>query len=128
MCQRNPILLILFQEELSLQHYQHPHHAGRDHTGHHRSHQASLQRSSALLQIPGIQKCTCCTSTTLEDITRRFSKFNKLIRHCILQKIHQQLQTFQSQQANSHSDHTRSRPSSDLLCEDGTTKVLVHKK
>ena len=30
----------------------------------------------------------------LEDITRRFSKFNKLIRHCILQKIHQQLQTF----------------------------------
>jgi len=42
------------QEELSQQCYQHPHHAGRDHTGHHRSHQAGLQRSSALLQIFGI--------------------------------------------------------------------------
>jgi len=37
------------QEELSQQCYQHPHHAERDHTGHYRSHQASLQRSSALL-------------------------------------------------------------------------------
>jgi len=60
----------------------------------------------------------------LEDIIRRVSKFNKLIRHCILHKIYQQLQTFQSQQATSHSDHTRSRPSSDLLCEDGATDFL----
>jgi len=32
----------------------------------------------------------------LEEITRRFSKFSKLIRHCILQKIHQQVQTIKA--------------------------------
>ena len=42
------------QQELSQRCYQHPHYVERDNTGHHRSHQAGLQRSSALLQMFGI--------------------------------------------------------------------------
>ena len=44
--------------------------------------------------------------------------------HCILQEIYQQLQTFQGQQANDHSVHTRSWPGADLLCEDGPRNFL----
>jgi len=32
MCHLNPILLISYQEEMSLQHYQNPHYGGRDQT------------------------------------------------------------------------------------------------
>jgi len=59
-----------------------------------------------------------------EDITLILQAEQTHQSHCILQKIHKQLQTYQGQQANSHSDHTRSRPSSDLLCEGGTTDFI----
>jgi hypothetical protein len=52
---------------------------------------------------------------TPEDI-QRFSRLNRLISHCILQEIYKQLQTYQGQQAKSHSDHTRSGPGCDSLC------------
>jgi hypothetical protein len=69
------------------------------------------QKQNFLLQTP--------------DITQRFSKLKKTHQsHGILQKIHQQLQTSQGQQANNHSIHTRARPGSKLLCEDGTINLI----
>jgi len=46
MCQLSPILLISFQEELILEHFQDLHYGGRDHNGFHRSHPAGLQQRS----------------------------------------------------------------------------------
>ena len=50
MCHLNPILLILCQEKLNLQHFQHPHTGGKDHNGFHRSHPAGQQQRSTLPQ------------------------------------------------------------------------------
>jgi len=44
MCHLKPMLVISFQEELSLQLCQHPHSGGRDHNGFHRSHPPGLQQ------------------------------------------------------------------------------------
>jgi hypothetical protein len=70
------------------------------------------------------QKCACCSSSFRRHHTTILQAEQAHQSHCILQKIHKQLQTFQDQQANSHSDHPRSRPGSDLLCEDGTTDFI----
>ena len=48
MCHFTPNLLTSYQEELNLQHCQHPHYGGRDHNGVHRSHPAGLQQRSTL--------------------------------------------------------------------------------
>jgi len=50
MCHLSPIQLTSFQEELSLQHCQHPHYGGRDQNDFHRSHPAGLQQRSTLPQ------------------------------------------------------------------------------
>jgi len=73
----------------------------------------------------GNQKCACCTSTTSRTHHTKFLQVEQTHpRHCILQKVHTQLQTFQGQQAINYPLHTRSWPGSDLLCEDGTTDFL----
>jgi len=69
---------------------------------------------------PGIQKGTSCTPTkSTRHYTEVFQVEQTHQSHCIL-PIQQQLQTFQGQQANNHSVHTRSWQ--------WYNKFLMHKK
>jgi len=80
MCQLNPILLISFQEELNLQHCQHPHYGGREHW---LSQEPSSWPTTEIntptdnLEIGNVHIAYLQPS---EDITQRFSKLNRLIR------------------------------------------------
>jgi len=74
---------------------------------------------------PGNQKCAHCMSTTSRiHHTKIFQVEQTHHSNCILQEIHKQLQTSQGQQAINYPLHTRFRPGSNLLCEDGTTNFL----
>jgi hypothetical protein len=125
MCDFNPNLLFSFQEEVSLQHF-------NIHTIVERTTQViteaiklaykKVQHSN---RKSGNQICESCTSaSSRRHRTTTFQVQQIHQSHCILRKIHKELQIFQSQQANSHSDHTKSEPGSDLLCEDGTTDFI----
>jgi hypothetical protein len=88
--------------------------------------QQACKRVHHLNRIVGLQKCACCSPTSGRHTTILQAEQTHQI-HCILQKIYNQLQKFQGQQAISHSNHTRFGPGSDLLCEDGTTDFICTK-
>ena len=125
MCHLNPILLTSFKGELNPQHCQHPHYGGRDHNGFHRSHPTGLQQRSTLPQTTWKSKMCMLHVYNLQKTSHKILQAEQTHQsHCILQKIHKQLQKFQGQRAINHPFHTRSRPGSDLLCEHCTTDFL----
>jgi hypothetical protein len=125
MCHLNPILLISFQEEVSLQHF-----------NIYTILEGTTQVITEAIKLAykgvqhsnrksGNQTRACCTSaSSRRHRTTTFQVQQTHQSYCILQRIHKQLQTFQGQQATNHSVHTRSRQGCDLLCEDGTTDFI----
>ena len=83
--------------------------------------QLSYNRGQHSHTQPRNQKCAFYTSTTSRRHDTKMLQIEQTHQsYCLLQKIHTQLQTSQC----NHSLHTRSWPSRDLLCEDGTTNLL----
>ena len=122
MCHLNPILLISFQEELSIQHFEHPHYGGRDPNGYHRSHQTGLQQVSTLPQ----------TTWNSERYKLHSYKINKTL-HRSFPSWTNSSESLHTADSTTTADiprptgkpvHTRSWRGSDLLCENGTTNFL----
>ena len=83
--------------------------------------QLAYNRDQLSYRQLGNQKRSCGTSTSSRRHHPKILQVKQTHqRHCLLQKIYTSLQTAQGQQASNHPFHTRSGPSSDLLCEDGT--------
>jgi cysteinyl-tRNA synthetase len=105
----NPILLISFQRELSLQYF-------------HTMEEGTTQVITGAIKLaynrghyyrqPRNQKFTCWSSTPLEDTTQGFSKLEQLINNCRHPVANRQPTTLTTQDLDQ---------SSGLLCEDGTT-------
>jgi len=122
-CHLNPILLISFEGELSLQHF----HTMEEGTPQFITGAFKLAYQRSLLQTTWKSEVYVALLQPRSHYTRTF-QVEITYQSLQLQQILHQLQTSQNQLATNHSNHTRSWPSADLLCEDGTTNFWFTRK